>query len=504
MVKGKDKSVKDTISRENKNAFDPKEELLITEIEKYKTNIDHLKKLQSLHKKSVKDDVELKADLGGELLTNIVEKIKILEKELLIKKLELRLHQSKINKDEIVEQEEIIYSQYYPKKPKGFIKERLTDWQDKLISANNEEKDSIDKKEQFRPYKKDIFLRFTYDIVGKVIPYPFNCFILSLILIPFIIAPYYFVLGPESLYTSDSTVGALETTSFMVAILLIPLALIILHEIFKKYRQTFQNLRDVAKVSDEDYQEFISLTNWTLQSPSIYYLWIIAWSATIILVSYIYYNPLKTDILALTGSYFGLISLMINFLIIVTIVVSLTWYLLAIVRAIRRFTTMPLDIRPLDPDQAGGLKPLSQLSFNISLVSLLGVAGMLYALFFAGRSIYELTTALALGGLVAIMIILFLFPLSNAHNVMDKQKSEILKILSTEHALAYKRIKEEIPKAGPCINTDTLTELQGIAELYDRANSMPVWPFDFRTITNLVAVIGIPLVLIFLESLLFG
>ena len=102
------------------------------------------------------------------------------------------------------------------------------------------------------------------------------------------------------------------------------------------------------------------------------------------------------------------------------------------------------------------------------------------------------------------MVILFLLPLSNAHNVMGEQKSKILKILSAEHALTYKKIQEEIPKAGPSINEDSLTELQGIAELYDRANSMPVWPFDFKTLTNLIAAIGLPLFLIFLDSLIFG
>ncbi len=85
------------------------------------------------------------------------------------------------------------------------------------------------------------------------------------------------MLGPGSLYTADSTVGILESTTFMMVTVLIPTSLIVLKEILKKYKQTFQNLRDVAKVSDEDYQEFISLSNWTLQSPTVTYFWIGAW-----------------------------------------------------------------------------------------------------------------------------------------------------------------------------------------------------------------------------------
>jgi len=311
------------------------------------------------------------------------------------------------------------------------------------------------------------------------------------------------VLGPESFYIEGPLVGLFESTTFMMVVVLIPTSLIVLKEIFKRYKQTFEKLRDIAKVSDKDYQEFISLGNWTLQSPSVKYFWIGAWIVMTALCLNLYNNPKPIDLVDDVGI-FGLISLIIVYNIAVTIVISLSWYLLSIVRTIRRFISMPLDIRPLDPDNAAGLKPLSQLSFNLSLVSLLGVFGVMYALFIGGRTINEPTTILFLICLVIMMILLFLLPLSNAHNVMDEQKSQILKILSSEHALAYKKIKEEIPKAGPSIREDTLYELQGIAELYDRANSMPVWPFDFKTITNLIVAIGLPMFLIFLESLIFG
>jgi hypothetical protein len=498
-----DDSINETLSEGKIKTFDTKEELLYSEIEKYKNNIEHLKKLVAIHKKLAKEDREIQSDLSSAVLSDLVDKIKTLEKNLLTKKLELTLHKNGLENQGIVKKEDIDFSRYYPVKSKSWVKDRLSTWQKKVMSSVTKKEDKKEKKEQFKPYKKDIFLRFTYDIVGKVIPYPLNCFAISLILLPLLILPYYFILGPETLYIPDSTIGVFESTTFMMVVLLIPISLIVLKEIFKKYKQTFEDLRDVAKVSDKDYQEFISLSNWTLQSPSVIYFWIGAWIFMIVFGINFYYNPKPTDLIDDIGL-IGLISGLVVYIVTSTIVISLSWYLIAIVRTIRRFTTMPLDIRPLDPDNAAGLKPLSQLSFNISLVTLLGVAGIMFALFIGGRSIYEITTLLFLFLLVLFMIVLFLLPLSNAHNVMDEQKSKILKILSAEHALAYKRIKEEIPKAGPSINEDTLTELQGIAELYDRANSMPVWPFDFRTITNLVAAMGLPLFLIFLESIIFG
>lgn len=500
--KRNERSIEDVLSKEEKESFDTSAELLITEIEKYKKNIKNIKELIKLQNELKKSDESLKDDISNEILKELNERIKILEKELATKKLELKLFYNSMKKDKKIKDDKINYEHFYNEKPKE-TKNRLINWQNKISKKKEKTEDKKRKKEPFKPYKRDFFLRFTYDIVGKYIPYPINCFIISLLLLPIIILPFYFILGPGSLYTTDSTIGILESTTFMMVIVLIPITLIVLKEIFKKYEQTFHNLRDVAKVSDEDYQEFISLSNWTLQSPSVIYFWVGTWIIIFIFSINFYNNPKPTDLIDDVGIT-GLIAMIVVYIITSTIVISLSWYLFSIVRAIRRFTFMPLDIRPLDPDNAAGLKPLSQLSFNLSLVSLLGVAGIMFALFVGGRSIYEPSTILFLSALVLCMFVLFLLPLSNAHNVMDEQKSKILKILSFEHALAYKRIRDQIPKAGPSITEDTLTELQGIAELYDRANSMPVWPFDFKTISNLIAAIGLPLFLILLESVIFG
>jgi hypothetical protein len=419
---------------------------------------------------------------------------------LFTKKLELNVYQ-KNQIQKASDDEEIFYDHYYKESSKDWS-DRFKQWIEKVESKKDEEYIQT-QKEEFHPYKKDIFLRFTYDIVGKKIPYPFNCFIISLILIPFVVLPFYFLLGPESLYVEDETIGVLESTTFMMVTLLIPIALIILRQIFKQYKQTFQDLRDVTKVSNKEYQEFISLSNWTLQSSSVKYFWFGSWIVVILFGIYFYNNPKPIDLLDDVGI-IGLISMIVVYIVTSTVVISLSWYLLSLVRIIRRFTIMPLDIRPLDPDGAAGLKPLSALSFNLSLVSLLGVAGLIFGLFFGGRTLDEPQTMIFLASLIVLMIVLFMLPLSKAHYVMDEQKSEILKILSSEHALAYRRIKDEIPKAGPSINMDSLTELQGISELYDRANSMPVWPFDFKTITNLMAAIGLPLLLIAMEQMIFG
>lgn len=478
---------------------DMKEELLLIEIKKFEKNIEYIKDLIAAHqeyetedkKDAVHDGVldELKEDLGK------------LQKELYTKRLELISYRDKkvLNKER---KDKIQYDDLPNISAKNWLK-RFKRWKREIAPSEKSEEKSKNANKKFKPYKHDIFLRFTYDIVGKKIMYPFNCFFISFILLPFLVLPFYFILGPESFYIEGETIGVFESTTFMMVIILIPAVLIVLRQIFKQYEQTFKDLRNVAKVSNDEYQEFISLSNWTLQSPTVKYFWIGAWIFVVIFGVIFFNNPKPTDLIDDVGL-IGLISMIVIYSITATIAISLSWYLLSLVRIIRRFTMMPLDIRPLDPDGAAGLKPLSALSFNLSMVSLLGVAGLIFGLFLGGRGLFEPQTILFLASLIFFMVILFLLPLSNAHNVMDEKKSEILRILSSEHALAYRRIREEIPKAGPSIKVDTLTELQGIAELYDRANDMPVWPFDFKTVSNLIAAIGLPLLLIFLEELLLG
>jgi hypothetical protein len=493
---------KDKTRKDKEIIFDSKEEFLNKEIAKYERNIDHIDELISMHKQMMEEKKTNKSEKSDSVLNRLLEKKEILENEVLTKKLELELHKDKIHKEEEFEEDKIDYEDYFQSSRKDW-KDRFHRWKENIKPEIKNEKDNKTKKKVFKPYRRDFFLRFTYDIVGSKISYPFNCFILSLILLLIYILPTYLKLGLESFYYPDVRIGILESSTFMMVVVLIPIALIVLKYIFKKYGQTFMDLRDVAKVTDKDYQEFITLSNSTLQSRYLYFFWIGAWIGIVILMIYIFNNPTAGDIADEVGisAYIGILLI---YIITSTIVISLAWFLISMVRTIRRFTEMPLDIRPLDPDNAAGLKPLANLSFGLSMVSLLGVAGIMFSLFIGGRNISEPQVIIFLVFLISFMIVLFVLPLSKAHSVMDENKSEILKILSTEHAFAYKRIKEEIPKAGPCITEDSLTELQGIAELYDRANSMPVWPFDFKTISNLMVAIGLPLFLIFLQQFIFG
>ena len=133
--------------------------------------------------------------------------------------------------------------------------------------------------------------------------------------------------------------------------------------------------------------------------------------------------------------------------------------------------------------------------------SLLGMVTILYGLFIGGRSIFEPFVFIPLVLLIILMVALFMLPLSNAHDIMAKKKAEILGILSDRHYRAYKRFKEKA-KEGDSMSEDALTELEGIDLLYNKANEMPVWPFDMGLLSKFLLFLGIPLLLIIIQTIL--
>lgn len=376
-------------------------------------------------------------------------------------------------------------------------KDRIKKWS---IHQSNYVKKSTQKNEKsFSPYKKNIFMRFTYDNVGKILPYPFNCFIISIILLLIYILPFYFILGPDSFITSDDTIGAFESTTFFIIIILLPSVLIIMRWIYNNYSKTFKEIRKISTVDDDTYQEFISLGNWTLQSPSVRLYEIGALIVTIFLISIMFIFPSDNDLIDNIGL-LGLISMFLVYGIAFNIAMSIAWHLFSMVRIMRRFSLMDLKIQPLHPDNAAGLKPLALLSLSFSSLPLIGSFGIIFALTISKRELYHTNIITAIILLIIGMIFLFIYPIYNAHLLMENEKSERMKIISMEHEITFEMIRSKSDFKNQNIDSDSLTELQGITELYNQANNMPVWPFDIQIISSFVGLIVFPIIGMILQD----
>ena len=165
-----------------------------------------------------------------------------------------------------------------------------------------------------------------------------------------------------------------------------------------------------------------------------------------------------------------------------------------------------IRIRPLNPDKAGGLGRLGRYSFRLVVFlipPILPILTYIYMgnvtlIFIAGVTLY-----------LPLLVFTFFFPLSGAHGAMKEFKIQELKRLSREfnviydgfidHITASDREKnEKIEKLASDSNL-----MEKLDELYQKAEKMPVWPFDTQTITKFMSLVGVTFLSIWLNWL-FG
>ena len=123
---------------------------------------------------------------------------------------------------------------------------------------------------------RDPFLVFTYDTLTrkgkdrKGVPYPLNCFIVSSFLFLLLLLPY----AIEGELFNKRIWEEMKHPFFFIVLFVLPAGLIVLDQIYKKYKTTLKELRNVVRESNEEYQKFVQITNWTFQSPAVYSFWI--------------------------------------------------------------------------------------------------------------------------------------------------------------------------------------------------------------------------------------
>jgi len=157
------------------------------------------------------------------------------------------------------------------------------------------------------------------------------------------------------------------------------------------------------------------------------------------------------------------------------------------------------EILPLDPDRTGGLKELGRLSLDLDLIAALpSVAFPLYLLQDTAFpiDISNIGPWILLSILYALLLVLIFFvSISPAHDDMVEAKTDYLLKIHREYRDIHEKLLHKL-EPGKLIDPQEYKRLSGIFELYDRVESMAVWPLDFRTtlrfsITSLLPLISI-------------
>ena len=159
-----------------------------------------------------------------------------------------------------------------------------------------------------------------------------------------------------------------------------------------------------------------------------------------------------------------------------------------------------LEIKPLSPDKAGGLRSLGNLSLSYSYF----LAPLLFVIVAHMLTWSQITIGIVLGvsGYIPLIVFVFFYPLGIVHNAMVTSKMQMLNKISFK----FDEISKEIMSSAK-INEEFLLQKKQIIELldnlYNKASSMPNWPFDTITLTKFGSILGAIITSIWLNWL-FG
>jgi hypothetical protein len=165
------------------------------------------------------------------------------------------------------------------------------------------------------------------------------------------------------------------------------------------------------------------------------------------------------------------------------------------------FGLIKLTPRPLHPDKAGGLGIIGKvcLSFTWPLL----VIGIILAssFFFHEEATYFIVNTLVLVVYIISITFVFFFPLSSVHKIMKKSKEEWLDKISLRIRSVLNKIEEGLEE-----NRDnplrSFNELDLLRKHYEVVESMPVWPYDFKTISRFFSTILIPIIMFVIEIII--
>lgn len=158
------------------------------------------------------------------------------------------------------------------------------------------------------------------------------------------------------------------------------------------------------------------------------------------------------------------------------------------------------EILPLAPDRTGGLKELGRLSLDLDLI--VALPSIVFPLYLIGRDPEYLAQIggsdlwRALSVLYALVLILVFFvSISPAHDDMAKAKDEYLLKIHSEYRDIHEKVLRKL-EPDELMGPEEYKRLSGLYELYDRVNSMAVWPLDFQTtirfaITSILPILSI-------------
>ena len=159
----------------------------------------------------------------------------------------------------------------------------------------------------------------------------------------------------------------------------------------------------------------------------------------------------------------------------------------------RFFLEFSVEIQPLHPDRAGGLRMLGDYVLTNGL--LIGVVGLILGLdLLRARANVAVLTPEFYGELIVYFLaaptVFFLLPLYSAHKRMVEAKHKLLAEIAEQFDLEYRVLLDGLRQN--VLHLDEVERLEAIQKIYAITQSSPDWPFNLGLMSKFGAAVLLP------------
>jgi hypothetical protein len=268
-----------------------------------------------------------------------------------------------------------------------------------------------------------------------------------------------------------------------------PLLFALVINLYNKFDKCINSLNEDNIIPVEEYDKYKETERQYIQKFSLKKAFFVVLVFSILLNIHNFYFRNLTFLSHGAGlsSYYGRIFVVINY----TMAALFLYKFFISIQFLRvLFKKYNIKIVPIHPDGAGGIVAVGNLAiaanYLMALIVLYITILAIFDPFFNNNLIFIIFLFL----IYILSFIMFFYSLSGAHNKMQRKQEEYLKKLSNtfDH---YSR--NALDANDERYKLEKLKELSYIENIYNLANSMPVWPFDSKSIRMYITSFGLPI-----------
>jgi hypothetical protein len=159
----------------------------------------------------------------------------------------------------------------------------------------------------------------------------------------------------------------------------------------------------------------------------------------------------------------------------------------------RFFMEFSVEIQPLHPDRAGGLRLLGDYVFTNGLV--VAIVGLILGMeLLRVKAEVAVTTPEFFAEFIAYFLaaptVFFIFPLYSAHTRMVEAKQKLLAEIAEQFDLEYRVLLDGLRQ--DVLKLEEVERLEAIQKIYEITQSSPDWPFNLGLISKFGAAVLLP------------